>query len=180
MPTRRAAAAALVALVALALLPGVVAAHSELVTSDPADGTTLATPPTVITGEFSEEVDSARSSMELRAADGSTIATGGVPADGPATRMTLGGLPALAPGRYDVRWTTVTADDAGVERGTFTFTVAEAAATSSVPPAATPVPSATPAPEPAPATGTADLLLPILVLGAVLVAGVVVFLRRRR
>ncbi len=190
----------LAALLALSLA-GVAAAHSELVTSDPADGATLATLPTAITGDFSEEVDPGRSSMELRGPDGARVATGGVPADGPATRMTIVDLPALGPGTYEVRWTTVTPDDAGVERGTFAFTLAEAspspapattpptapgasAAPGSSAPIATPTPAPSPAPTPAPApepaSGAADMLVPILVLGAVLVGGAALFLRRRR
>ena len=65
--------------------------------------------------------------MELRGPDGAQIASGGVPAGGPPTRMTIAGSRRWPPGVYEVRWTTVTADDDGVERGTFTFTVAEAA-----------------------------------------------------
>lgn len=201
MPARRAASVVLAALLALAL-PGVVAAHSELATSDPADGATLAAPPTGITGDFTEEVDPARSSMELRGPDGARIATGGVPADGPATRMTILDLPVLAAGTYEVRWTTVTPDDAGVERGTFAFTVAQAASSPTLPAtaqattpvestapasvvpgapaAATPTPRPAPEPAPEPASGTADLLVPILVLAVVLVGGAALFLRRRR
>ncbi len=181
--TRTASAVPLLALLALVLLPGVAAAHAELEASDPADRATLTAPPTEITGDFTEEVDAARSSMELRGPDGAPIASGSVPGGGPTTRMAITGLPTLAPGVYEVRWTTVTADDEGVERGTFTFTVSKAAPgttpASSTTPAVTPAPAA-PSPEPAPATGSGDLLVPILVLGAVLVGGAAVFLRRRR
>jgi len=202
MPARRVATLLVGALLALAVLPGVVVAHSELETSDPADGATLTTPPATITGDFTEVVDPARSSLELRGPDGTRIATGGVPADGRATRMTIPGLPDLAPGTYEVRWTTVTADDDGVERGIFAFTVAEATpspaptpppatatpGTSAPPgssaPAVTPgpaaTPAATPAPAPGPEVGAGDMLIPILALGAVLFGGAALFLRRRR
>jgi LPXTG-motif cell wall-anchored protein len=180
------------------VLPGVVVAHSELETSDPVDGATLTTPPATITGIFTEGVDPARSSLELRGPDGTRIATGGVPADGPATRMTIPDLPDLAPGTYEVRWTTITADDDGVERGTFSFTVEEATPgpaltpppaaasprTSAVPgsaaPAMTPAPAASPAPAPGPELGATDVLIPILALGVVLLGGAALFLRRRR
>jgi methionine-rich copper-binding protein CopC len=184
---RTASAIVLLSLLALVLLPGVAAAHSTLEASDPGAGATLTVPPTAITGDFSEDVDASRSSMELRGPDGAQIAKGGVPADGPPTRMAISALPALAPGVYEVRWTTVTADDNGVERGTFTFTVVEAApgstpapTTTSVPIATTTAPAASPSPEPAPTAGPGDLLLPIVVLGAILVGGAAVFLRRRR
>jgi methionine-rich copper-binding protein CopC len=199
MRRRRATPAILLpVLVVLFLLPGIAAAHSELETSDPADGATLTVPPAEISGEFSEEVDAARSSMELRGPGGARIATGGVPAGGPPTRMTIAALPTLAPGVYEVRWTTVTADDDGIERGTFSFTVAEAlptatsapganaAPTAAAAPAAsataapTPVPGASPSPDAVPAAGVSDMLLPVVTLVAVVAAGAVVLLRRRR
>ena len=192
MPARRVATLLVGALLALAVLPTVVLAHSELETSDPADGATLATPPASITGDFTEGVDPTRSSLELRGPDGTRIATGGVPADGPATRMTIPDLPDLAPGTYEVRWTTVTADDDGIERGTFSFTVEAATpAPARTPPPATAspgtsavagsaAPAATPAPAPGPDVGAGDVLIPILALGAVLVGGAALFLRRGR
>ncbi len=161
-----------------ALLPGIVRAHSELVTSAPAGGTTLTASPLEITGDFSEPMDPPRSSMELRDPDGRTIAMGGVPAAGPDTRMAITGLPALPAGTYEVRWTTVTPDDNGVGRGTFSFTVA--------PPSSSPTAngaSPSPAPSAAPGGGTsssADVLIPLLLLVAVLAGGAIWLLRRRR
>jgi methionine-rich copper-binding protein CopC len=190
---RLAPAAALVALAMLLALPASVAAHSELEASSPADGATVVSPP-VIVGDFSEEVDPGRSSMILRDPSGTDLASGGVPADGPATRMTIADLPPLAPGRYEVRWTTVTPDDEGVERGTFSFTVdaatpepttapgAQTSASPNATPAATPeaAPGAPPQ-GPRPATGgPGDLLIPLVALGAILAAGAIWLVRRRR
>jgi len=196
--------ALLLTLPALAPAAGVALGHSELESSTPADGAVLAAAPAEISGAFSEAVDPARSAMELRGPDGAVLAKGGVPDGGPATRMTIAGLPALAPGAYEVRWTTVTPDDDGVERGTFAFRVAEAsppptpsttptspstaapAATSEAPtagpttPTATPLPSDAPAPDPAPNPAVGDLLLPLAVLAAVLVGGGAWLARRRR
>jgi copper resistance protein C len=203
MSVPRAVRAALLAMVLLAALPLVAAAHSELDSSTPADGAVVAVAPAEISGEFTEAVDPGRSSMELRGPDGASIARGGVPDGGPPTRMTIPGLPPLAPGTYTVRWTTVTADDDGVERGTFTFTVAEptpalpTAAPTPTPAAPTaspstasptplpslspgPTPSPTPEPDAAPAAGIADLLIPLGVLAAVLAGGAAWLLRRRR
>jgi copper resistance protein C len=200
----RPARAVLLATLVLVIAPAAVLGHSELTTSVPSAGDVLAVPPLEITGEFTEPVDPGRSSMELRGPDGSRVARGGVPEDGPLTRMTIGNLPPLAPGRYEVRWTTVTSDDDGVERGRFTFTVEEptpapptASPTATPPPAATPVatatlpaataaptlnPTASPAPEPdpEPAAGIADLLIPLGVLAVVLGGGAAWLLRRRR
>lgn len=207
MRARHAALAALLALAVLGLVPGTALAHAELETSSPAPGAVLATPPAEITGDFSQAVDPGRSSMELRGPDGAALARGGVPSGGPPTRMAIADLPALAPGEYEVRWTTVTADDDGVERGTFTFTVAAptpspaptpepppataspaptAAATSSPAASATPStpaapsPTAPPEPEPDPGPGPADLMLPLAALAVLLAAGGAWLARRRR
>lgn len=204
MNSPRGVLAALIAVAALAALPAAVAAHSELESSSPAAGEAVIGGPAEITGEFTEPVDPARSSMELRGPDGARVARGGVPEGGPATRMTIAGIPPLPPGRYTVRWTTVTADDDGVERGTFRFTVEAATASPSpVPtgpptpspapddtpaststrqpsPTAAPSPAPSPAPDPAPTAGVADVAIPLAVLAVVLGGGAAWIMRRRR
>ena len=204
MHHRRAALAAALSLLLAVLLPAAVGAHSELVSSNPADGATLTGPPLEISGDFSEELDTTRSVMELRAPGGGVLATGRVPDGGPATRMEIVDLPAFAPGTYEVRWTTVTADDDGVERGTFTFTLlaatpsptptaepsstpAATAPPSAAPPSAAPAPTPAPSPAPSPAPGpvagsttTGDLLVPLAVLAVILAGGAAWLLRRRR
>ena len=191
MNHHRTAAAAFLSLLLAALLPAAVAAHSELVVSDPADGAILTGPPLEVAGDYSEELDAARSVMELRAPGGSVLAIGGVPGDGPSTRMAIVGLPALDPGTYEVRWTTVTADDNGVERGTFTFTLLAATPTpapAAASPSATVAPTSEPSPAPSPAPALTpeagstggDLLVPLAVLAGILVGGAAWLLRRRR
>ena len=203
----RLAAAGLVLLVAavIAATPGAVEAHASLVDSIPADGEEVAEPgPTEVTVTFDEAIDPGRSTLELRDEAGETTAEGGVPADDvTATTMRLEPLP-LAPGRYEVRWTAVTPDDDGVERGRFSFVVTQSVATdgpsptfqpspegSTTPPepsarptdvvVPTTVPSAGPAPTtPGGGAGSGDLLLPLLGLGAVLAAAAVFLLRRPR
>lgn len=195
---RSKAAVAALLLLALHVAAPRAAAHSELVASDPADGAVLVAPPAGVVADFTEPVDPGRSSLELRGPDGGRIATGGVPSGGPATRMTIAGLAGLAPGAYEVRWTTVTPDDGGVERGTVRFTVAEP---TPVPPTPTAEPPPTPSlapigspspsptspspgpsagPEPQAGTGIADLALPLVVLVALVAAGAAILLRRRR
>lgn len=201
MTVARGAQAALLAATLVAALPAAAAAHSELETSSPAAGDVVVGGPTEITGEFTGPVDPGRSSMELRGLDGTRMARGGVPEGGPATRMTIAGIPPLAPGGYTVRWTTVTADDDGVERGTFRFTVEaatpepespEPTSTATLPPtpdatstptplpAVEPAPTPTPQPDPAPTAGIADVLVPLAVLAIVLGGGVAWVARRRR
>ena len=174
------------AIAATLLLAAGAAAHSELISSAPAAGAVVVGSLADVAAEFSEEMDPARSSMELRGPDGARIAVGGVPAEGPPTRMVIAAVAVLGPGDYTVRWTTVTADDDGVERGTFGFTV-QAAGPEPAPTAApassrTPEPAAgpAPAPAPAPASRATDVLIPLVVLAGILVGGGAWLLRRRR
>ena len=167
-----------------------VAAHAELVSSDPADGATIETPYTV-TATFSEEfsADPEITFIRVQDAAGDTVASGGQSPDD-ALMMTVD-VPALDPGEYTVRWQTTTADDNGVERGTFTFTVAAtstAAPTATArasTPAATSTPSATAAPTATPSgsggssTGSNNDVLLALAIG-VLIVGVLAFILVRR
>ena len=186
----RAVAASVLGLLILLIAAGSALAHSDLVSSDPADKAVLATPPTTITLTFSEDLDPGKSSFKLVGPAG-TVGDGTVSAD-PVT-MTLEGL-ALDPGDYEIQWTSA-ALDGDILRGTLTFTISEAAPTpetpsaapsvavepsvapSSEPTGATVTPAATPAPsEPADTSG--DVVLPI-VIALVLVAGVGAYVLRR-
>jgi methionine-rich copper-binding protein CopC len=191
--SRAAVSAALAGLLLFALaLPAL--AHSELVSSDPADKATLATPPTTVTLTFSEDLDPAKSSFKLSGPSG-LVGTGAVAAT--PTIMTLEGL-SLEPGDYEIQWTSA-ALDGDILRGTLTFTVTAptpAPATPTAEPSATPAPAASPtaapstettpaptpapsaAPEPASSTSTGDVLLPI-VAALVIVAGVGAYVLRR-
>ncbi len=190
---RRALVASALALLILLIATGSALAHSELVSSDPADKAVLATSPTTITLTFSEDLDPGKSSFKLVGPAG-TIGTGSVSADPVA--MTLDGL-ALDPGDYEIQWTSA-ALDGDILRGTLTFTVSEASPTPSPePPSAEPEataapsgePSAVPTPEatatPAPSAApvepsdtSGDVVLPI-VIALVLVAGVGAYVLRR-
>ncbi len=164
-----------------------VAAHAELVSSDPTDGATIETPYT-LTATFSEEFSDDPDLSFIRVQDdrGTVLASGGQDPDNP-TMMTVD-VPALDPGEYTVRWQTTTADDNGTERGDFTFTVATAATAAptattkaSVPPVATaaPGPTATPGGSSGSATGSNNDVLLALVIGVVIV-GVLAFVLVRR
>jgi hypothetical protein len=118
--------------------PAAILAHSALESADPAANSTITESPTLIVGNFTEKIDPARSSMELRGPDGSVIAKGGVaPGDPEAVQMTITPPAPLAVGTYEVRWTTVTPDDNGIERGTYTITIAAAATAPATPVAPT-------------------------------------------
>jgi methionine-rich copper-binding protein CopC len=172
----------------LAVGAGPVAAHAELVSSDPADGATVTGSPDEVVTVFDEPLLD-NSSMELIGPDGSRVATGEVdPAD--RTRMVIA-VNDLAPGEYEARWTAASADG-HVERGTFGFTVVEPtpSPTASLTPrpseAPSPTPSAAPTPPPTPsgngtpAGGAADVLFPLLGVVIAIVALGALLMRNRR
>lgn len=163
----RAGLAAAAALASLLVWPAVVLAHATLVTSDPANGATLTASPATITASYAEPFDTARSSMALLGPDGATLATSGPIDVATAESMTISGFGTLAAGIYRVQWTTITPDDNGIERGTFTFTVA--AATGS---------AAAPGSSGAASGGAGDVVLPLVVLVALVVVGLAWFVRR--
>ncbi len=193
-PVRRLAAIWLAVPLVLVLLPAVAAAHSELVTSDPAEGATVVSPydgPIVLT--FSEDLASG-SKADLADPSGATIAQAVV--DPNAKTMTFTPTSALSPGAWQVQWVSV-ADDGDLLRGIVKFTVAPPASvaitaspvaslapSASVAPASA-APSTVPSPSPSPSSaGTAtgsggDVALPIIVALLVLAAGAAYLLTRR-
>lgn len=186
-------------LLALMLLtPTAVAAHAALDIATPADGASVEGSPPEVAGTYTQDLVADGSSLQLRDATGTVIATGGVdPAD--ARRMGITDLPALAPGEYEVRSTTLSAEDGEVDRATWTFTVTAAptpaptatpTATAEPTTAPSPEPTAAPSADPAPTptnhevpTGASDsdVIVPIIAgLAIVLIAGVVLLSRRGR
>jgi methionine-rich copper-binding protein CopC len=177
-----------------AIAPGAVLAHAELGTITPADKSTVDVTPTEIVATFTEALDPSKSSIVVVDASGATVASGGVvPADD-TKKMTLA-LSSLAAGQYEIRWTSASAEDGDLDRGTTTFTFAPAPSAAPTPTAA---PSATPAAtvaatpsvaasvSPSPSGGgqaasssTADVLIPIIV-AVLVVAGLGFWLVRRR
>ena len=203
-PVRALRLAVALGLGVLLVLPGVVVAHAALDVPTPADGAILEGSPPVINGTFTQDMDPETSSLDLRNAAGDVLADGGVAADDPR-RMVIEGVPELAPGEYEVRWTTLSTEDGEVERGTWSFTVTAAAtavptlrqaptALPSVAPTTArtsdPTPPSSPAtsdmPTPIPSSGGAesasgDVLLPIVAaLALVLVAAGLLVTRRGR
>jgi copper resistance protein C len=164
-------AAAIVAVLALVALPGIVLSHAALVSADPPVGGTLTTTPYTLTATFDDELTPDGSSILVENANGDQVAQGTVStAD---AHVQTAELPALPDGEYTVRWTAVSADDAAVERGTYTFNVGSAA-----PATITPAPS----PVPIDGNGGAPEDLYALLIAGVLIAIVVgiVIIRGRR
>jgi methionine-rich copper-binding protein CopC len=176
---RRLAFHGLVVAILLAV-PAGVAAHSELETADPPDGAVLSAPPDEVVLTFSAELNTSKSSVTLHDPAGTQIAKAGVdPADD--TVMRLVPPASLAPGTYEIRWTSV-ALDGDLLRGTLHFDLtaptpsptATATAAPSATASPTPQPSASPSPSPSASPGStsgsgSDVILPIIVALIVIV-----------
>ena len=120
--------------------------------------------------------------MQLLGPDGATLATSAVATAATAETMTVSGFGPLAPGTYSVRWITITPDDNGIERGTFTFTVGVLAGGSAHAGAASPgVAAAAPgAVGGGSSGGSGDVVVALAVLASLVIAGLAWFLRRSR
>ena len=90
----------------------------------PAVGSTVETPPPVVSATFDDDLVASKSSIEVVGPDGATIAKGGVLADDPKTLSVE--VPLLAAATYDVRWAAAS-EDGHLERGRYQFAVAAAA-----------------------------------------------------
>ena len=184
-PRIRAAVATLAAVgLVVLVLPSTVLAHAALVSITPADNSVVPPPPQIF-GTFAQNLDPAKSSFAVVNAGGTVVAEGGK-VDSAKPRDMILTLPALAPGKYTVRWTTSSTEDGELDRGTTTFTVILPTPPPSVAPSITPVPSAaaspstapsaspTAAPSPSPTGGTdtttssTDALIPIVAVLVVL------------
>ncbi|MBB5854330.1 copper resistance protein CopC [Amycolatopsis umgeniensis] len=160
-------------------------AHSELKSSDPARGASLATPPTQIKLTFSGPVTLAENPIQItgpenaswtvgRAEVAGTVVTAPVQAVGPAGEYTL---------RYKV-----TFEDSHAASGSVKFNlsapVPSSAPTSSQAPASSAAPATNATPAPQAEETTPDKLVPtwvwIVLAVAVVVAGLVVALRFTR
>jgi methionine-rich copper-binding protein CopC len=187
------------ALSLVALVPAPVAAHAELLRPIPADGETVTEPVTVISGRYSENLVRG-SRLEIVAADGATIATGGIDPDNPRRMVARPEAP-LFGGTFTVESTALSVDG-HVERATWTFTVAVPATPAPTPtasvgaspsaspagsPSASPTESPTVSPTPTaspslgtPTSGTGDVLLPIIAALALVALGAGFLLNRGR
>ena len=104
-------------------------AHAALVSASPSPGATLPQAPGAVVLRFSEAVDRTTSTIAVTGA-GERDATHGLTASvrGDA-RSIRRRLRLLRPGRYTVRWTSVSADDGHIETGSYTFAIGVAAST---------------------------------------------------
>lgn len=98
-------------------------AHDSLVSSDPADGTTVPMAPEAITLEFSATAMAVGTRLVVLTPDGRDAADGPAQVVDRTITQPLGGT--LPAGEYTVQWRVTSSDGHPVE-GTFRFTAAEA------------------------------------------------------
>ena len=187
---------ALVCAALMSLLATPALAHAELVSATPGPGEEVESSPSELVATFNQDLDTSRTSLEVRDVTGSAVAKGGELGDGP--REFRLALPRLAPGKYTVRWTSFSAEDGELARDSYTFTVLAApspspsptpnptpsvstsASPTPVPAMPSPSPVATPLPGGTDAAGDGVILIPILATSLVVGAIGVWLLRRRR
>jgi methionine-rich copper-binding protein CopC len=123
---RRTVTVLAVAVVALLAGAGAAQAHSTLVSTDPADGSTVGIVPAQVTLTFSEPVEPLGTQVVVLAPDGRTVSSGDAVLAGTSVSEALvSGLPA---GAYRVEWR-ITSSDGHPVSGTFGFTATAGTAT---------------------------------------------------
>jgi methionine-rich copper-binding protein CopC len=96
-------------------------AHAFLDHAEPKVGSTVRSPPAAVTLTFTEGVEPAFSRIDVADGQGKALAIGALEhPDAPTLRVSL---PALAGGRYQVRWKVVS-EDTHETQGSFEFSVA--------------------------------------------------------
>ncbi|WP_426310406.1 copper resistance CopC family protein [Cellulosimicrobium sp. E-16] len=109
------------ALTTLAAAPA--SAHDRMLTSDPADGSQLATPPTAITLTFNTEPLPVEPQVVVSDSAGTVVTQGAPTIEGSTATLALDPAVALGGDTYTVAWRVVSSDGHPIE-GTFAFTVA--------------------------------------------------------
>jgi methionine-rich copper-binding protein CopC len=97
-------------------------AHAFLERASPPVGSEVAAAPREITLTFTEGIEPLFSTIELRDAQGTTVATGQLHAQQGNNRRLVVELPALSSGRYTVIWHATSVDTHKTE-GSYRFTV---------------------------------------------------------
>lgn len=114
--------AAVIALAALLAAPASVGAHAFLDHSDPAVGSTVPSPPSVMHLWFTQQLEPAFSRATVTDKSGATVNDGAATID-PANKSELDvRLRPLTPGTYKVKWHVLSVDTHTTE-GDFTFNV---------------------------------------------------------
>ena|SRR5215469_5175492 len=103
------------------LLPKMAYAHAHLSRAEPRAGSTVTPAPQEVSLWFTEGLESAFSSIEVRDASGARVDEGEALVSGSTMHI---GLKALPPGTYKVNWRALSVDTHKTD-GTFTFKVAK-------------------------------------------------------
>jgi hypothetical protein len=197
-PAFRIGLVALFAAVAAVALAGPASAHDTLLSSDPADGSTVQTAPATVTLTFDQPVQDFEPVVTVTGPDGQSYQSGSPTVDSTVVTNAVG--PLTTAGEYVIAYRVVSADGHPVV-GEVKFQFAGAPATPAGSPTTSPpsagagsVPTSTPAPVPTSApvstaavaptsssSGLSGWVWAALALAAVLIiAAVVVVLRRPR
>ena len=104
----------------LALLPTLALAHTELIASDPADGSTVSDAPDEVVLTFAAEVDEGASFTVLDP-DGEEVGSGGLDLEVADRNVLRGQLEVAAPGEYRIAWSVI-GDDGHEVEGEVSFT----------------------------------------------------------
>jgi methionine-rich copper-binding protein CopC len=94
-------------------------AHAKLQSSEPAANAQVAHAPATLTLHFSEQAQLAVLKLMLSGTSVPVTVDRGAEASSTVVVM----LPALKPGKYQVEWSAIAADDGHVTKGSFSFTV---------------------------------------------------------
>jgi methionine-rich copper-binding protein CopC len=106
-------------ILSLALSSTAAVAHARLQSSVPAADSQLTAAPASLTLNFSEKAQLAVLKLTL---SGAAIPVA-VDRTAAASSSVVVALPALKPGKYEVRWTALAADDGHMTKGTFSFSI---------------------------------------------------------
>jgi copper resistance protein C len=107
---------------AVAVYAGSAAAHAVLMSSSPAANSVLAEAPREIRLSFNERIEARFSSVTLTRNDRTKVQVTRPAADPEKQNDLIVSLPALAPGKYQVRWQTTSADSHRIQ-GQFGFEI---------------------------------------------------------
>jgi copper resistance protein C len=108
--------------IALLALPSIAHAHAFLDHADPKVGAIIATSPTEIKIWFTEEIEPAFSTIEVRDAAGNQLDKKDTHLDASDKTLLIVSVPNLPDGKFTVTWSVV-ATDTHHTQGSFTFTI---------------------------------------------------------
>jgi copper resistance protein C len=117
---------------AVAIMPAAAVAHTEMVSSSPAAGAMLTTPPETLTLVFDGELAADGTGFTVTDPHAEVVGEGGLDLTVAERNEIQGDVQIRQPGTYAVTWTAVAADG-HEENGDFAFTVADPPDTAALP-----------------------------------------------